>query len=255
VYYPTSWAIYILLGVTLVFAGVLFLGLRQKRLTLKGMVIGAISLLLSLLTVPLLLGFVQWTFFSQPTLAQTTPIQMTPMAGLPMVTPPAGTRASRTAQLNNDLIGDSLLSNVIRWGSAALALVTMYLWYALFYKVTGVERDDFGMGAYLLLYIVASGSSVFFPALSYIFVWPLLFGLIAALSWFFSIAKKVQGMGWLQLLGPLGSAVVAIVLFVPGILIALLSIDIRMIYLVPFFVVALLGFLVAPLEILLDKKQ
>ena len=41
---------------------------------------------------------------------------------------------------------------------------------------------------------------------------------------------------------------VAIVLFVPGILIALLSIDIRMIYLVPVFVVALLGFLVAPLE-------
>jgi hypothetical protein len=38
-------------------------------------------------------------------------------------------------------------------------------------------------------------------------------------------------------------------MFIPGILIALLSIDIRMIYLVPVFVVALLGFLVPTLSL------
>ena len=101
----------------------------------------------------------------------------------------------------------------------------------------------------MLLYFAAFGTSVFFPALSYIFVWPLLFGLLAALSWFPSKTKTVHGLGWLQLLGVLGAAIIAILLFVPGILIALLSIDIRMIYLVPIFVVALLGFLIAPWEI------
>ncbi len=51
-------------------------------------------------------------------------------------------------------------------------------------------------------------------------------------------------MNWPQLIGLLAGGAASIILFVPGILIALLAIDIRMIYLVPLFIAALLGFLV-----------
>jgi hypothetical protein len=247
-YYPTSWAIYILIGITLVFAGVLFLGFRQKHITLKGMAIGVSSLLLSLLTVPLLLALIQLAIYHPSPAATPVLTQATPVAGTQRVIisqPPS--------KLEAELSGESWLSETIRWGSAALALITTPLWYALFHKIKKVGRDDFVMGAYLLLYIAAFGTSIFVPALSYIFSWPLLFGLVAAVFLFRSKVKNAPESGWPQLLGVLGSAVIAIVLFVPGILIALLSIDIRMIYYVPVFVVALLGFLVAPLEILFSR--
>ena len=103
----------------------------------------------------------------------------------------------------------------------------------------------------LLLYMAAFGISVAFPALSYILVWPLLVGLIAVMLRFTKKAKWEHGLQWTQLVGIMGPAVIAIMLFVPGILIIMISIDIRMIYLVPVFVAAFLGFLVAPLEFLL----
>ena len=174
VYYPTSWGLGILIGVTLVFAGVLFLGFRQKQLTLKGMALGAVTLSLSLVTAPLLLGLIQLVFFNQPALTQIPSVEVTPVAGLPVVTPSAGTGEVRVEKLKNDLVGDSPLSNVIRWGSAALALVATSLWYLLFQKIRWLEWDDLVMGAYLLLYLATFGTSVFVPALSYILVWPLL---------------------------------------------------------------------------------
>jgi hypothetical protein len=88
VYYPTSWAIFILLGVTLVFAGVISLGFRRKYLTLRGITLGALVLVLSLLTVPLLLGMVQLVIF-HPTPPVNTIAQATPEASTRMVMIPA----------------------------------------------------------------------------------------------------------------------------------------------------------------------
>jgi hypothetical protein len=84
-------------------------------------------------------------------------------------------------------------------------------------------------------------------------VWPLLAGLIAALFWFPPSKRTPDQQAWPQFLGTLGAGVIAVVMFVPGILIALLSIDIRMVYLVPVFVAAVLGFLVPTLEILFRR--
>ena len=221
-YYPSSWAVFILLAVTFVFMGVIFLGLQRKRLTPRGIAIGALAFLLSLLTVPLVLAMVQLAII-QPFISVNT-------------------------RLAPALVGDSLLSNSIRWGSAILPLGTTFLWYALFRKTKRIEKYDLAIGTYLLLYVGAFGTTMALPALSYLFVWPLLAGLTATLFWFLSDKGTTEKLGWPQFLGLLGAGVVAIVLFVPGILIALLSIDIRIIYLVPVFVVTLLGFLVAPLE-------
>jgi hypothetical protein len=247
VYYPTSWAIFILLAVTLVFAGVISLGFQRNYLTLRGIAVGSLVLVLSLLTVPLLLGMVQLVIF-HPTPPVNTISQATPQAGIRLVMIPAP-----ATQLTSALIGDSLLSNSIRWGSAILTLIATYLWYALFRKTNKVDRYDLAIGAYLLLYAVACGTTLAFPMLSYIFVWPLLAGLIAALFWFPSSKRTPDRQAWPQFLGTLGAGVIAVVMFVPGILIALLSIDIRMISLVPVFVAALLGFLAPNLEFLFRR--
>jgi hypothetical protein len=60
VHYPEAWAIFILLGAFLLFAGVLALGFRRKCLTIRGMGLGALVLLVSMLTVPVLLAVIQW---------------------------------------------------------------------------------------------------------------------------------------------------------------------------------------------------
>jgi hypothetical protein len=229
VYYPTSWAIPFFLAVTLVMGGTLFLGFRRNILTLRGIALGTLALLLSMLTTPLILIIIELVI-----------IRAIPASGAPgWIT---------------GLTGESLLSNSIRWGSVVLALMNTYLWFTFFRKVKRLDRDDLVVGSYLLLYLTAFGTSVLSPALSYFFVWPLLFALAAASLHFLS-KGKARIRDWLQLSGMLGSAVIAIVLFLPMILLALFAIDIRMIFLVPVFVVALLGFLVAPLEILFDKKR
>ena len=231
VYYPVTWAIPVLLGLSLVMGAVLILGFKRKYLTTRGIGYGALSLVLSILTVPLLLALVQWAIL-RPLLA-----------------------AQPASNLSEGLIGDSLLSNSIRWGSAVLTLVSTVLWYGLFNKVKRVGWNDLVVGAYLFLYIGAFGTSLALPALSYILVWPLLFGAIVAMVRFAWIALKMHEPGWLTLLGSGITAVIAIVLFVPGILIAMLSIDIRMIYLVPVFVAALAGFMVAPLGMLVTGTK
>jgi len=227
-YYPASWALPILLGVTLVFIAALLQGSQHKWLTRQGIGLGALAFLLSLLTIPVLLILVQLVII-QPLLA----VNM---------------------QLSRSLVGDSLLSNSIRWGSAFLTLMTTFLWYTLFRRTKRVDTYDLAFGAYLLIYACACGTTLAVPALSYLLVWPLLAGLIAILFRFSSGKEKPGQMSQPQFFGLLGAGVVAIMLFVPGIIIALFSIDIQMIPLVPVFVVVLLGFLIPDLEIFLEKK-
>jgi hypothetical protein len=228
-YYPTSWAFYILLSVTLLFVAVIFVGFRRDYLTVQGIGFGALVFLLSLLTIPFLLAIIQLAII-QPTM-------------------------SVNAQLGPSLVGETLLSNSIRWSSAILALVTTSLWYALFSKTKKVGKYNLAIGAYFLLYMGAFASTVAFPAISYLFVWPLLAGLIATFFWFLTRKGMADQMGWTQFLGLLGAGVIAVAMFIPGTLIALVSIDIRMIYFVPVLVVSLLGFLVLPLDFLFSKSE
>jgi hypothetical protein len=217
-YYPTGWAIFILSGITLFYIGIMILGIRRKSLTVRGIGLGVAFFLLSLVTVPLLLAIVQLAIIQPVMLVNTG--------------------------LASSLIGDTLLSNGIRWGTAILAVLATFLWYALFSRAKGIEKYDFAFAAYSLLYICAAITTAAFPALSYLFEWPLFAGLMAMLFWLPSNKGATKQTGWLQLSGLLSAGVIAVVLFIPGILIALLSVDLRMIYLVPVFVVALLGFLV-----------
>ena len=217
--YPVAWALPLLLLVTLLFAAVLFLGFRRKRLGLPGLAYGAAALLLSLLTVPLLLGLLQLTLFSRP-----------------------------SPHLAAQLTGDSLLSNTLRWGSALLALAATWLWVTFIGKWKNVPPLDLAAGTYCLLYLFTAGTSLAFPALSYLFVWPLLAGLIALFARLLPARNPAPAPAWPVFLLELLAGLVVVLLFVPGLLIAVLSIDIQSIYFVPLFVTAWLGFLVLPLE-------
>ena len=228
-FYPTSWAISILLIVTLVFITVIYVGFRQKRLTFQGIGFGAVVFLLSLITTPLLLAVVQFAII-QPSL-------------------------SVNAQLGPTLMGETLLSKSIRWGSMIFALIATFIWYVLFSKTKKVRKNDLAIGAYFLLYLGAIASTVAFPAISYLFIWPLLVGLIATFFWFLPRKGMADQKGWPQFLGLLVEAVIAVVMFIPGILIAVVSIDIRTIYFVPILLVVLFGYLILPSEYLFSKNQ
>ena len=228
VYYPTSWAFFILLCATLLLVAVIILGFRRRYLTFRGIGWGILALMLSLLTVPVLLAIIQLAIL-QPLLSVNT-------------------------QLGPSLVGETLISHSIRWGSTILALVTTCLWYTLFSRKKRAGIYDLAIGAYLLLYMGDFASTVAFPAVSFLFAWPLLIGLVAALLCFPSDIGWTGHKKWLQYLGLLGAGVIAVIMFVPGLLIALESIDIRMIYFVPLLLVALLGFLLLPLELLFGKE-
>jgi hypothetical protein len=219
--YPTTWVLPFLLGLTIIFAGVIGLGIWRKRLSLGGLTAAAWALLLSALTVPLLL------------------LALTELVILVGPTP----------QLASALTGDSLLSNSLRWGSAILTAGTTWLCFGLFRKTRIKKSSDLVTGTYLALYLGACATSLAVPGLSYIFVWPLLAGLIALFIRLLFDRNAQQAPGWPVFLAELAAGVLAGLLFVPGILIAVMSIDISSLYIVPIFVAAWLGFLVAPLEI------
>jgi hypothetical protein len=225
--YPTTWAIPFLLGLTIIFAGVIGLGTWRKRLSLGGLTAAASALLLSALTVPLLL------------------LALTELVILVGPTP----------QLASALTGDTLLSNSLRWGSAILTVGATWLCFGLFRKTLKKKSSDLVIGTYLALYLGACGTSLALPGLSYIFVWPLLVGLIALFIRLLFDRKPPQAPGWPAFLAGLAAGVVAVLLFVPDIVIAVMSIDIRSIYFVPVFVAAWLGFLFAPLEIYFSRIE
>jgi hypothetical protein len=212
-YYPQSWAKWIPLAVSIVLGGTVFLAFRRCLVTLKGIGSGALVFLLNLLTIPILLLLVEFLII-RPLL-------------------PAH------PQLAADLTGDSFVSNAIRWGSLVLTLIATAAWYVWFAKRKNIDRIALYLGANLCLYAFAFATTFALPGASYLFVWPLLVSSAGMGLGFLSQKKGVRLFSFLLVFV---SALVAVVLFVPGILIAVISIDIQMIFLVPVFVVSLLGF-------------
>ena len=198
-----------------------FWGFNIKKLTLREIGLGGLVFLLSLLTVPALLAIIQLVII-QPAL-------------------------SADPGLGSALTGYTPLSNLIRWGSATLAVAATFFWVAFFRKKAHLKLDDLVMGVTIILFLAAGATSIFYAELSYLFIWPLLFSLLAMAVKFIRNEAQSPRPGGLPLRLSLLAAVVAIVLFVPGALIAVMSIDIQMIYLVPVFIVFLLGYLLSPL--------
>jgi hypothetical protein len=70
-------------------------------------------------------------------------------------------------------------------GVTLCSFVLLIVWYILSQKIRHTTITDRTMGALLFMLVAMLGTSIVFPALSFLFTWPLLFSLLTLASWFY----------------------------------------------------------------------
>jgi hypothetical protein len=226
--YRLPWAYgffaFLTLGIGLVFIR----AFQRQWFRAKGLLKGALAQVLTLVSVPLILLLVQFALI-QPRLA-----------------------GANGAEMARALTGESFLSNCIRWGAVILTLLAAAFWQLWLCRLE--EPLNFGLGGYLFLYLLAAGSIMALPEVSYIVVWPLIFACVALLIHLHTKEKAGQSWRFGRRLGWLTAGLVAILFFVSGILIATLSLNIQMIFLLPIFAGVFAGLMAAPVKESLFSK-
>jgi hypothetical protein len=182
--YPATWVIPISLIVVLVFAGVVALGFRRQALTLSGIGLGALVLVISLTTAPLLVRAL-WSLLAKAPTYQVTYLGHT--------------------------VNESLLMTLF----ASITIALTITWYALIQKIRQVSTPDLTIGAFALLAVSIVGFAIVMPEGSYLSAWSGLFGFLAVGYWFYSIRddRESSSMGQVVLL--ILAAFVAIALMLP----------------------------------------
>jgi len=188
VHYPATWVIPIVLIVVLVFAGVVALGFRRKLLTLSGIGLGALVLVISLISAPLLVSAV-WKLLSS-------------------VAP------SYQVTYLGHTVNESLLLTL--FASITIALTTT--WYALIQKVRQVSTPDLTIGAYALLALATVGFAIAMPEASFLSAWAGLFSFLSVGYWFFSTKDGSESFSVGQLVALILAAFVTIAVMLPIIL-------------------------------------
>lgn len=183
--YPRTWAVPIMLVAALAFAAVMALGFRRKILSVSGMGLGALVLVVSLITAPLVVRGL-WALISS-----TIPLYQSLLLD---------------HAYNEPLLGTAF---------ASITIALTATWYALIQKVRKVSLPDLTMGALLLLTLATVVTSIASPEVSFAFAWPLLFGILAAGYWLYSVTDDREAFSAIQIAGLLVAAVVGIVLIVP----------------------------------------
>lgn len=154
--YSSTWAVPLSILLTAVFWFVLVFGLTRKILTWSGMGYGILVWLVGLMIAPLPgILFGRW--------GTDVPLRY------------FGRLLDRPPQV----IMVTLLS---------LALIM--LWYFLSLRIRSTSVPDLTMGALLPMWIGMAGTSIAFPALSFVCTWPLLLNLLACVSLFYWYAEK-----------------------------------------------------------------
>ena len=147
--YPAAWALPLALVVTLMFVGVVILGLRRGRLKLKGIALGVLALLLSAICSYAIVALV-WlalrTFY---------------------------TRYSSVPQWLKYGSDQYFISFI------ALTLAVMTAVYILFRRYAAPE--SLTMGVLIWWLILSIVFAFYLPGASYLFTWPLLFSLLGVL--------------------------------------------------------------------------
>jgi hypothetical protein len=146
VHYSSVWALPLTLLVAALFAAVVIVGFRKRRLTLSGMVVGFVALFVSLLASSL----VGWLLWKLIWLVRSGPS-------------PAATQ-----------------SRVLLLGFVALAIAITFAVFTFMRNRANVESLAMGSLAWWLLLMVVT--SVLLPGASFVFHWPLLFSLLG-LGW------------------------------------------------------------------------
>lgn len=216
IHYSTSWVLPLAVLAVLAFAGLVIFGLRRGRLTLKGIALGIVFFLLSLLAAPVI-GTLLWGLVSR-------------------VRP-----ASSGVPLSGAYHSDLYLA-----GFVALTIAVVSALYVLFRK--GASVPNLLAGALFAWLALLVSSSLVVPGASYLFFWPLLFGLVTL---GFMVGAKSEQPGPLKefLLLAL-CAVPAVALLAPTVYEVAVALTLNSVAPVIVLVVLLLGLLIPHLKVM-----
>jgi hypothetical protein len=211
--YSPAWAIAMAIVVTGIFGSVLAYGLKRRVLSLVGIGYGAFVLLVGLIIAPLpdvVLG--KWI-------------------------------SSLTSHIADRSLHQPLQVSML---VLTMLLLTM-LWYYLARRIKHVGIPNLTMGALVPMVVAMIGTSVVFPALSFIFTWPSLLSLLVNAYWFYSFAHQKNSKT--VILGLLFSGAISIVIVGPSLLLGLFEFD--QIRLALIFLGVLCGFLVPQIHLMM----
>ena len=223
--YPRSWAIPIMLVVTLTFITLVIIGFKRQYLNYSGIGFGALVFVISLVTVALLVRLLWWVITNNFAMYQS------PLNGHPY---------------NESLLGITFIS-------VTVALVAT--WYVLIKKFKSVSIPNITIGTLSLLCICMVVSSIAFPETSFIFTWPLLFSILATGYWFLSMNEDNESFSIYQIAGFLIAALTGIVLLVPAVFISFKGLDTELSFISMVWIVILLGLFIPLLYIIVKPYK
>jgi hypothetical protein len=213
--YSQAWVLPLAIMGALGFAGLLVLGLRRERLKVSGIVLGFIALLSSVVASAVVVEAV-WRvlrMFSKDALAP-------------------------------------LNENFLLVGFAALAVSITATVYMLFGKRVSV--NNLTGGALLFWLLLTLAASIMLPGVSYLFVWPLLFGL---LGFAYTLTRRDEGRAIRSLTIACLHAVPALVLLSTTIYLLFLGLRLELPALLIVLQVLLLGLLVPHLKLAVGSAR
>jgi hypothetical protein len=219
-HYSQGMGIVITVICSLVFAGVMAVGIRKKLLTSRGIGLGTLVFLVSLVTAPLLVR-IFWAILSN-------------------------TVPTYEVKYYGHAVNEPLL--LALFTSMEMAIIST--WYALLQIIKRVNLPDLTMGALALLFVAMVALTITSPESSYSLTWSLLITLLANGFWFYSIRKDSNAFSAGQIIGFLVATIVTIVLFVPGIYMIFTGSNTDDLFLSMVMLVITAGLLVAPLHII-----
>jgi hypothetical protein len=208
VHYSVAWVLPLAALTLVAFTFVVVMGLKRKRLSFRGMVMGWLFFLLSLIISALTLTIVWWLI------------------------------GRRHPEYGAQLTGATYRSGLYMIGFAALTVAVSSLLYAWFNKKVAVENLFAGALFWWLLLCVLTG--LFLPGVSYIFTWPLLFVLLG-FGYVLRANEQLNTKGTLILAA---SAVAGVLLLAPAIHLIFVALTISLSGVAAILIVLLLGLLV-----------
>jgi hypothetical protein len=214
--YPGQWVIPLSIFVVLLFGGVAGLGLRQKQLTLRGILTGFGVLLLIMASAAIAVTFAWWLISSIHSGYQWIPQ------------------------------GDTYNSSLYTIAFVSLSIAIAAACYSYAEQRTSI--DNLTAGAMLWWLILMISTSLYLPGASYLFTWPLLFTLIGfgLLS-----AERVKKLGLAPRLVILSMcAIPGILLLVPTIYLISIALTVSLSGVIAVLVVLLVGLLIPQLALI-----
>lgn len=220
VHYSQGIGIVVTVICSLVFAGVLVLGIRKRLLTFPGVGLGALVFIVSLITAPLLVR-IFWAILSN-----TVPMYAVRYYG--------------------HAVNEPLLLALF----ASMEIAVISTWYVLFQGIKRVNLPDLTMGTLAVLFVTMVILSIDSLESNFRITWSLLCTLLASGFWFHSAKENDFALSPFHILGLLVAAIVTIILFVPAIYMDFTGTETDDLFMPMAILVVTAGLLVAPLHII-----